>query len=159
MRNISLFFIIGFLFLISACTDIEQQIIGDENAWSFSRIVYEYTEAFDVIESIDSNDVGEIYFYENGRGWWDNGSLRVKQDTILGDSFQWVLDQEEEQVMLSFDFPLIPYGNDRNFDFRVVESSNNAQLWRYSEEGSVFQPLRRDSVDTKTIWQWQLSRD
>ena len=117
MRNISLFFIIGFLFLISACTDIEQQIIGDENAWSFSRIVYEYTEAFDVIESIDSNDVGEIYFYENGRGWWDNGSLRVKQDTILGDSFQWVLDQEEEQVMLSFDFPLIPYGNDRNFDF------------------------------------------
>ena len=153
-----IFPLIFLLVVCTACVNVEERIISEESAWRVSRMVYEYTEVFDVVESLDTIQVGNMFFYEDGTGLWENGLLRVKQDTVLGDPFEWTYDEDASETTMRFDFPQPLFGNRQTYTFRIIESSADLQTWRSSTSQRIYSTLRRDSIDTKSVFQLQLDK-
>jgi len=147
------------VFLFLACEPrLERLLPRDQETWQLDRSIYELTWDFTLIESVQEADRGSVLFLENGRGYWDNGVLRVKNDSSRGDSFSWSLN--EERLDLRFDFPQddIDAPDQQNFSFNILENSHEEQIWRHEANFEVYNPQTRDSADGRLLWQWQLSR-
>ncbi|MCI4670905.1 MAG: hypothetical protein MRZ79_22405 [Bacteroidia bacterium] len=146
------------LFAISCQPSLENLLPGDNSDWEVERVTYELTWDFSLIESTDIDTLGEMKFLANGRGFWDNGKIRVKTDIIEGDSFRWAATENRVEIRFDLEQEEIDQPNNQLFDFQVLENERERQIWRHENEFKVFNPQKRDSCDARLIWQWRLNK-
>lgn len=159
MKKIS-FCLISLAFVMISCEpNLERILPGKNETWEVERVAYELTWDFTLIESTNNDTAGSLTFLENGRGFWDNGKERLKNEVFLGDSFRWEATGKEVEILFDLEQEEIDQDNKKRFDFQVLRNEKNSQVWRYERDFSVYNPQIRDSSDARIVWQWQLVRN
>ncbi len=133
-----------------ACQSLEKRLPAAEGGWSIEQLSYDYVIDEDVVGGQDSSMYGRIWFYENG-----SGELLPGNDSSRLENITWK-QLSDSQVRLEFE--RTRFEGLGTFDFRIEENQARTQLWRAEEPGRIYNPLRRDSSDTRLLVQLEMLR-
>lgn len=141
------------LTLLTSCQPSPEQILPrQEGEWRVSRLIYEYILVSDQIESLDTLNYALMTFSEGGSAQIS----RFDNDTLSLGAASWAVPESDK---VSFEFDRIDFRGQREFLFQVLESKRDAQLWRAENVLTVYDPLRRDSVEARVLLQMDLDRE
>jgi hypothetical protein len=138
--------------ICAACApNLDRLLPREGNRWLVSALSYEYIQASDRIDRLDTVDYGQLVFLDNGQA----NLYAFDNDTLLLDDLAWLVPNQEE---ITLRFTRESFGGEQEFTFRVLESQRKRQLWRAEKRLTVYDVLRRDSVEARVLLQLSLDQ-
>ncbi len=83
------YFLLLFGSLVSCQPSPERLLPRADGRWQLSRMVYEYSQGFTLVDALDTVAAGELWFDADGTGWWAHPFRTQKVDSSQQDPFFW----------------------------------------------------------------------
>mgnify|MGYP006268131655 CR=1 FL=1 len=151
MKRLSILWL-GLSLCLACQPSLERVLPRQTGTWQIRQLVYEYIRANDRIDRLDSTQVGQVVFAENERA----ELYALAGDSLrLVDEWTWLVPNEGE---ITLSFGQLSFGGEQTFTFEVLDNRRHEQLWRAEKPLTVYDPLRRDSVQARILLQMALER-